>query len=493
MTSPLEPADTSEAQAMQPQADNLSFHSVFSSEKGSLVNHKNGTLQSPAPITSPYQGTVDSIRQRPLATRTPGSIDANSWTYLVNLTATMLPMSGGGSGHKYDQLKNLKDLTKATNSEVIVQEYDDQTGMLRRYEIAHGQINEFEPTKSFGTAKDLQNLVAMAPAEGHIGLINEAHGNGALGFHGDAGAFSIENFQTAVQNGLAATGRTSLDVLSIDSCLMGNVNFLSSVSSLSKNIVASELEEFSSIELSASPPRTIYDMQPEDAYLAAMLKHPPADGKEAAKTIFDISSKTCDSQSPPNNACGTPTLAIYDSQAAPQAELALDKFGEALQQAIKEPSARSAVDALISKFPDLSQSGDHLRDVDSFAQGIVRLIDSGELSDPHRQLRDAANSSIAADKALVKGAYLNTNSLWAQIVGTQNLHGLNVFLPGANFDIRKEAENMVDNGDAQTMPLNELLDKEIASALPNDSNGGWANFVRSLRSPSMGTQISLSP
>jgi hypothetical protein len=457
------------------------------------VNRKDGTLQSPTPITSLYQGTFDSIRQRQLAPRTPGSIDANSWTYLVNLTATMLPINGGGSGHKYDQLKNLKDLTKDTNSEVIVQQYDDQTGMLRRYEIAHGQINEFEPTMSFGTAKDLQNLVAMAPSQGHIGLINEAHGNGALGFHGDAGALSIENFQTAVQNGLASTGRTSLDVLSIDSCLMGNVNFLSSVSSLSKHIVASELEEFSSIELSASPPRTIYDMQPADAYLAAMLKHPPADGKEAAKTIFDVSSKTCDAQSPPNNACGTPTLAIYDSQAAPQAELALDKFGETLQQTIKDPSARSAVDALIGKFPDLSQNGDHLRDVDSFAQGVIGLIDSGQLSDPHRRLRDAAVSSIAADKALVKGAYLNTNSLWAQIVGTQNLHGLNVFLPGANFDIRKEAENLVDIDDAKMMPLNELLDKEIASALPNDSNGGWANFVRTLRSTSIGTQVSFSP
>jgi hypothetical protein len=151
------------------------------------------------------------------------------------------------------------------------------------------------------------------------------------------------------------------------------------------------------------------------------------------------------------------------------------------------------VDALIGKFPDLSQNGDHLRDVDSFAQGVIGLIDSGQLSDPHRRLRDAAVSSIAADKALVKGAYLNTNSLWAQIVGTQNLHGLNVFLPGANFDIRKEAENLVDIDDAKMMPLNELLDKEIASALPNDSNGGWANFVRTLRSTSIGTQVSFSP
>lgn len=406
MTSPLERADTSEAQAMQPQADNLSFHSVVSSDRSSTGSHKKSLLPPTAPNTFRHRGAADASPEQPLAKRTPGSIDANSWTYLVNLTATMLPLSGGGSGHKYDELKNLKDLTKDTNSEVIVQQFDDQTGMLRRYEIAHGQINEYEPTKSFGTARDLQDLVAMAPAQGRIGLINEAHGNGALGFMGDAGTLSIEHFKNAVKNGLASTGRTSLDVLSIDSCLMGNVNVLSSVSGLSKNIVASELEEFSSIELSASPPRTIYDMQPEDAYLAAMLKDPPADGKEAAKTIFDVSSKTCDSQSPPNNACGTPTLAIYDSQAAPQAELALDKFGEALQQVIKDPSARSAVDALIAKFPDLSQNGDHLRDADSFAQSVIGLIDSGQLSDPHRQLRDAANSSIAADKALVQSAYL---------------------------------------------------------------------------------------
>lgn len=481
MTSPLEQADIPDAKPVQPQADNLSFHAILSSQDRSKVVQMAESRPSPASTNALDQNRTDIGPGT--AANLQSSADAKSWTYLVNLTATMLPFDGGGSAYKYERLKHLQDLTIGSNSRVIVQEYEDKTGLLRRYEIANGQINESEPTPSAGTAKDLQNLVALAPEQGHIGLINEAHGNGSLGFHGDAGKLSIDQFEDAVKRGLAAKGRSSLDMLSMDSCLMGNVQVLSKLSGLSKQVVASELEEFSSVEMSATPPLTIYDMQPQYAYLQALLKHPPADGAEAARTIFEVSSKNCDSDAPSHQACGTPTLAIYDSQAAPAAERALDEFGSKLQEVITNPSAKSAVDGLIGEFSDISQAGNHLRDVDSFAQGTLRLIDSGKLSDPDLGLRTAAQNVIAADKALVKNTYLNTNSRWAQALGPQNLRGLNVFLPGANFDVRKEAENFFSVPEVKNLPLNRLLDLEIAASLPDNTNGGWANFVRALRTP----------
>lgn len=407
--------------------------------------------------------------------------DPGSWTYLVNLTATMFPNNGAGSGYKYQQLMNLKDATKDSGSEVIVQSFDANSGLLNRYEIAHGQIHEYKAIKSAGTAQDLQSLLELAPRTGHLALINEGHGNGDLGFTGDAGDLSVSDFEQAVATGLSHTGRTNLDLLSMDSCLMANVQVLNKLNSLAANVVASELEEFSSVTL-GEPLVTQYDMQPIDKYLLHVLQNPPKDGAQAAADVLSVSARDCDLLAPAQEACGTPTLTTFNHQSASDAERALDQFGTQLELAVKDAATRKTVDSLIGQLHDVSQVGDHLRDVDTFADGIIKLIDSGAIKDQGADLLQAAQAVLKADSALVKSFYTNPNTKIEKVFGLENkLHGLNTFLPGPDFDVRGEAENIVGPKDAQSLPFNVLLDKEIQRSVPDDSSGGWAKFIRAMR------------
>jgi hypothetical protein len=412
----------------------------------------------------------------------PAPADSSSWTYLVNLTATMLPPNQAGSGYKFKLLENLKEDTKSSHAEVMVQAFDADTGMLQRYKIAHGQISQFAPVRSLGTYQDLQNLIAQAPKDGHLGLINEAHGNGDVGFDGDAGKYSVSQFGQAIKRGLASNGHAPLDFLSMDSCLMSNVQVLAALSGLTENVVASEFEEFSITALSSVPPETIYDMQPIDQYLSALIKHEPKDGKEAVNRLLSISAKGCDALTRAQDGCGTPTLGVYNLATAPEAERALDDFGKALQLAIKNPSTRRNVDSLIAGLPDVSVAGDHLRDVDGFATGVINLIQSGAVKDGDHRLKQSAEDVLKADKNLVQSLYVNTKARIISLYGNKPIHGLNTYLPGTELDIRADAESIVGSMQAQTLPVNTLLNDEIQSSLPDSPSGGWAGFVKSLRS-----------
>jgi hypothetical protein len=408
--------------------------------------------------------------------------DSGSWTYLVNLTATMLPPNQAGSGYKFNLLQNLKEETKSSHAEVMVQAFNADTGMLQRYTIAHGQISQFAPVKSLGTNQDLQNLIAQAPKGGHLGLINEAHGNGDVGFDGDAGKYSVREFGQAIKRGLESSGHPRLDFLSMDSCLMSNVQALATLSGLTENVVASEFEEFSITALSSVQPKTIYDMQPIDQYLSAMIKHEPKDGKEAVTEMLSISAKGCDTLAPTQDGCGTPTLGIYNLATAPEAERALDDFGKALQFAIKDPTTRRNVDSLITRLPDVSVAGDHLRDVDGFAAGVINLIQGGTIKDGDHRLKQSAEGVLKADKNLVQSLYVNTNTKIISLYGNKPIHGLNTYLPGTELDIRGDAEALVGSMQAQTLSVKALLNDEIQSSLPDSPSGGWAGFIKSLRS-----------
>ena len=412
---------------------------------------------------------------------------ADQWTYVVNLTAVMEPAlgpngaGGAGSEYKFNQLMKLANLTKNTNAEVIVQSYNPALNSVDRYELLNGQLHRLATVKSAGLSKDLQNVLALAPKTGHLALIQEAHGNGDIGFETDNGSFSVSNFRQSVKAGLKATGRTSLDVLSMDSCLMGNVQVIAKMSGLAQGVVASELEEFSSVGMSHSPPITQFDMQPIDKYLTAMIKNPPKDGMDAAATIVAVSARSCDNTEASLQTCGTPTLAIYHPEAAPAAEQALDQFGVALQPTIRDRKSAAAIDGLLKRIPEIDENSDHLRDVDTFARGILSLVDKGVIRDQNHRLAQAAQNVLNADQKLVSNFYLNRKARIVQLVGAENLSGENAFIPGPDFDIRSEAEAFNSQFDAQHAPKAQLLDKEILRSLPDDYPSGWSRFVKEMR------------
>jgi hypothetical protein len=455
MANPLDLA--APASSTNHEANGLSLLSVHAENISAIV----GTGDSGSRVTEP-PADLNSRSSQP---------DAGSWTYLVNLTATMLPSNGAGSGYKYSELQKLKDETKTSNAEVMVQEFNADTGMLQRYTIANGAIHNFASVRSAGTYQDLQNLVAQAPKGGHLGLINQAHGNGDAGFDGDAGKYSVAQFGQAIKRGLASSGHARLDFLSMDSCLMSNVQALATLSGLTANVVASEFEELSNTELSSVPPKTLYDMQPIESYLSDMLKHEPKDGKEAVTQLLAVSAKGCDVLAPKDQGCGTPTLGIYNLDTAPAAEHALDNFGAALQTAIKTETVRNDIDSLIAELPDVSIAMDHLRDVDGFAK------------DDNHHLKLAAQNVLKADKNLVHSLYVNRDTTVISLYGNKPIFGLNTYLPGRELDIRSDAGPIVGDRDAQLLPLKTLLNDEIQTSLPDSQNGNWAGFVEMLRSP----------
>lgn len=474
---------------------------TYPSEQSSLKDHLDisvpkNDLSLLAAVSSPFSYAGPQNEQVHTGKTDSGLPEKNSaspkqspesWTYVVNLTATLFPAlgtgsEGAGAGNKYSELMKLKELTKNSNSEVIVQEFDSTTAMLKRFELSHGQIHEFTPIKSSGNADDLQKLLSMAPKTGHLALIQEAHGQGDLGFDTDAGVFAVADFTQAVKKGLRETGRSSLDMLSMDSCLMANIQVLAKMSGLADKVVASELEEFSSVELSHSPPITQFDMQPISKYLEALLKKPPKDGEEAAETVVSVSAKSCSLETPKWQTCGTPTLGIYDPAVAPEAEKALNQFGVALQEAAKNPATERAIDSLIDQLPDMSEVADHLRDVDKFANGVVSLINKGVISDPFYHVLNAAQNVLSTDRRLMSNFYLNPEARIVKIVGKGNLTGLNTFLPGTNFDVVSEAENVMSENSAKLIPRRTLLDAEIKRSLPDAYPSGWSSFIKAIRS-----------
>lgn len=417
------------------------------------------------------------------AEKAPASADDKSWTYLVNLTASMMPNNWAGSGYKYKLLKGLEDQSKGSNSKIIVQQFDEK-GMLSRYEIAGGKLREFAPVKSQGTARNLQSLVELAPKEGRVALLNQAHGKGDIGFSGDEEDLSVSAFEKSIKAGLAPSGRKSLDLLSMDSCLMANVQALDKLSSVSTNILASQLEMFSVVSISSDPVLTKYDMQPLDQYLSKWLQSPPKDGYDAANIAMAVSVADCKNWAAKDQGCGTPTIGIYDSAASPASARALDNFGRQLAASISDAESRKAVESLISTMKDLSINDFHLRDVDSFAAGIIKLIEEGKIKDAKGELKVAAQASLEANQKLVKQFYVSPESKIVQIKAGdgKSLRGLNVFLPGPDFNIRAESEELVGEREAKTLPIEVLLEKRIQASLPDASKGGWANFIRALHS-----------
>jgi hypothetical protein len=264
---------------------------------------------------------------------------------------------------------------------------------------------------------------------------------------------------------------------------MANIQTMSTISSLSKAVVASELEEFSLVSMSDNPPTTTFDMQPLDQYLSQMIKQQPKDAEDAAAKVFSASTNACELLAPKQEGCGTPTLAILNPEKADAAKLALNNLGAELTTAISNAEEKRTIDALIAGSHDVSQAGDHLRDLDTFAKSVIASIEQGTLHDSKGSLKQAAQQVLEADAALVISSYVNPKTKIVEVFGLdKKLHGINTFLPGPDFDIRAEAENLVGSKQAQSLPLAELLDKEIKSSLADDAAGNWANFVRTLRS-----------
>jgi hypothetical protein len=393
-----------------------------------------GTSASSAPLPNVYPDA-----NRLSSTNSAGG-DNQPWTYLVDLGATIRVGNDNlGAPHQYSELQNLRDLTSGTQDQVIVQASNGTNNEISMYRIANGQIEDLGVHASEGFKTDLQSLVSMAPQDGHAALIIGSHGEAGLGLAGDNGAASLTEVSASVESGLQMSGRTkALDVLSLDSCLMGSEKALESLSPLAQTLVASE-----AVENGGSSPKTgTFDGQSIYDALSSVLQNPQADGQGVAQQILFESAKDC-----PVNAskCGTDTLAIFDGAAGAKFSTALSNFGTELQSAISNSSNRDAVNSIISSTPEVSHSlnavgDDQLRDLQTFVTSVQKAADAGTIDDPDHRLRDAAAQLVAAQAEYIPDQFNNQSANRDGSNPDNGLHGLSIFLPSDTYDRNQTAK-----------------------------------------------------
>lgn len=395
--------------------------------------------------------TIERPDTLPAATR---HSDGAQWTYLVNLSADLNGRDNYfGALKKLDQMRTeLTSLTGDGRSQVIAMIRNSSTGCIEMYKIANGKVEKMGEAPSKGTAADLQRLVSMAPDDGKVALINQGHGQGNEGVASDGDRDPVPVFEVAnaVKNGLQTSGRQQLDMLSFDSCLMGNGAALGDIAPVARTVVASEALEFASSR---------GDGQEVTRTLAAMMKQPPADGDALGRELVRQSGALCDETRPADapppgrrpEQCGVETLAVYDGTKIKEFSDALTGFGNALSSSLDNPANRAAINDIIKNLPRLP-GGDppDLKDLHQFAEAVLAGIRSGKIKDDaDRTLQNAAVNVIAAQGRMIPADY---SSL-------PGFRGVNVLLMGQEPDKGKRYDETASNVDKAVTQVNGLIEK----------------------------------
>ncbi len=380
--------------------------------------------------------------------------DGAQWTYLVNLSADLNGTNTYfGALRKLDQMRTeLMPLTADGRSQVIAMIRNSSTGCIEMYKIAGGKVEKMGEAPSKGTAEDLQRLVSMAPDDGKVALINQGHGlaNEGVSGDGDRDPVPVADVANAIKNGLQTSGRQQLDMLSFDSCLMGNAAALGDIAPVARTVVASEALEFASSR---------GDGQEVTRTLSAMMKQPPTDGEALGRELVRQSGATCDETRPTEpqelgrrpEQCGVETLAVYDGTKIKEFSDALTGFGNALSTALDNPANRAAINDIIKNLPRLP-GGDppDLKDLHQFAEAVLAGIRSGKIKDDgNRTLQNAAVNVIAAQSRMIPADY---SSL-------PGFRGVNVLLLGQEPDKGKRYDETSNNVDKAVTRVTELIEK----------------------------------
>ncbi len=372
------------------------------------------------------------------------------WTMAVNLAASLGDQFGAVS--KGQQLRDLAKETEGKPVTIVAQQMGQgpEGPFVERFVIKDGKVTSQGQSPSRGFAEDLEALTAMAakdhPAK-RMGVVIQSHGTAIKGMSGDNGGASLSQLADAMRRGMERGGRSKLDVLDFDACLMGQQEVLSAVSGLSEHVLASpELELANSGTMGGK-----VDGQPVREMMRALLQDPGMDGEAFARKAVELASQAArpfdvdkdgkaDADIDPLNA--TPTLSHFDMEHMPAMNRAMDGLGSALSAAMREPAQRQAIMDLISRAPRYSASeaegnghGLQQRDLKTFSEGLQGAIAQGKLKDPSGSLSKAATATLEALNSLV-GAYHGEEKGALPGIDPQNyrdMGGLGVFMPSAEF------------------------------------------------------------
>jgi hypothetical protein len=358
----------------------------------------------------------------------PEDVKQVDWVAVVNVTVkTFGKVNPDDITMRLKQLEELKKETEGKPVAVVVQtavcDVDDKDKdfykkhfvsnpyHVDRYIIYNGKMEKITSTNSAGYAGDVKDLLAFSTARfkaDNMVLYNDSHGDGNQGLAGDTGEAKIPDFVKAVQTGL--NGKSKL-VIDFDACLMGQNGVMKALRPVTDHVVASaEFEGGLGQDFNKSIRRILANPKITPGELSDAIVETARSQKEADDAprmwpfkrahLFDKAEKFPLFEKSDKPRVPVKTLAHYDLTHYDQFRGELDKFGEALTKAIKDPVARGTVDNIIATVPYCGD-GDPKRDLKSFVEAVLDAAGKGKLADPTGDLRVHGGRLLDLHKKLV--------------------------------------------------------------------------------------------
>lgn len=402
---------------------------------------------------------ADSIGQAP-ARSSNTTTEANphssppqksQWTLALDLTTTQDGADGGGALNQSKRIQALVSETRNSSVSFVVQVTEPppanqphlkakeseantikkgpiQPSNVERFLIQNGTVTSIsDSAASRGMANDVEDLLRtanqVAPSE-HIGLVMQSHGGAADGLESDAGKATLPEFTHAVTDGLADSNHAKLDLLDFDACSMANLNVAEAMAPIAEHMVASS-------EVETSEKHSAYDAQNLQLTLHNLIQNPNWSASDLAKSM--ISQADAGANDGLNSvtheiASGTVTLAHFDLSHLPEFNDRLNTLGQTLTKSLNDPAQKRTVNDAIQSSPLLPRDGMELagnpretRDLESFANNIMKAAQEGKLTNP--EVLQAAEGILSAEHQLIPEHHNSVKD------GYGNQGGMTAFLP----------------------------------------------------------------
>lgn len=427
---------------------------------------------------------------------------ATQWTVAVDLGIVFDQVGTRGHLGVEDKLKSLEQLKEMTKDqpvtlvvEALIADGKDVPGQdvsqskkpydVERIVIRNGKEEVVSVGPSKGFAVDLHDLLDYSLTQqpsAKVALAINAHGLGDQGLAGgmqepgrqNGQLLSTQDLAGVIKSSLAKTNHAKLDVLDLDSCLMGQLGVLQQLDPVTKQLVASEKTETVGLN-----PREI-DGQNLTAWIADIVAKPGMTDFEVGQDIIQHADKGANGL--PDEE-GTRTLTHYDLEDhLSEFNAHLNALGQRLTEALKNSANREQINYSIDRLSDVANDNDHSRplaptvakrDMAGFLNLLTLEISSGKLTDPDHQLSQAVSDmeqQLSDRKKLLSATHVHRDASLSGIRVTNyanNESGLSFFLP--NIDVRNNPALADDK-------LEQLYRTDAGT-----SNSGWLDFLRSLR------------
>lgn len=394
-----------------------------------------------------------------------------NWTVAVSLTTDLAGESGESSGaqNKFRQVRSLVDLTRESPVTLYVQLPEEAATastsgnspagkpIITTYRIENGQMTAVERAQSRGVAADLESLLGRASRRadsGNLGLIIQSHGAAERGISGDTGRANLSELESSIRTGLSRGGRSSLDLLNFDSCLMSNTSVLSAMQGEATNIVASAQTETA---VNGA------DGQNLAASLGNLIRNPAMKPSEFADSFVTMArqGKNDDRGNERTEESGTDTLASVNVPAYRAFESSLNTLSETLLQAASDPISRAAITRAFNdtkSFGTASLAAPDLqrKDAGLLLNNLELALNQGSLSDSNGDIRRSIQETRASLRELVRDYHGENYRQYSEMAG------LSLPVPNAEMlNLRAIARANSPAGQISSLLQTEMVDRKF--------------------------------